>query len=125
MKRDVIETLIDLGIGYRDAKALVGISKALHRWDERECGDDLGCIEWDEKEEKPSWRNALTGSLFPIRNGLKSNLARLSQIMGNYPDLVPYHQTDPRGASLYIVPKDRLPDNSKLDSCYTNGVVVY
>lgn len=127
MKKDVIETLLDLGIEYRDAKALVSISRTLHRWDERECGDGRGCIEWDESGNgpKPLWRNAYTGEAHPIRNTYKATIARLKKIMVNYPALTAFHQSDPRGASLYIVPNDRIPENSKLASCYTNGVAVY
>lgn len=36
-----------------------------------------------------------------------------------------FHQSDPRGAAIYLVwPKD-LPEGADIRSCYTNGVAIY
>lgn len=45
--------LATLGINIYDADALIRIAKQLHRWHERECGDDYGCIGRDEATRKP------------------------------------------------------------------------
>lgn len=51
-------------------------------------------------------------------------LRRLDRIMTAYPELVYYQQTDPRGASLYIVRKADIPEGGQLDQYYTRGLAV-
>lgn len=53
----------------------------------------------------------------------KGALKRLAAIMVNYPDLVAYNQTDPRGCSLWLVRKSDLNGHS-IESVYTRGVAV-
>lgn len=50
---------------------------------------------------------------------------RLALIMAKYPHKVAYIQTDPRGASLYILNKSDIPTDATIDSCYSRGVAVY
>jgi len=45
--------LMALGVSRGDTDALRRISLTLHRWHERECGTDHGCIERDEETGKP------------------------------------------------------------------------
>ncbi len=47
-------------------------------------------------------------------------LRRLERILSAYPDLIPYHQTDPRGCALYIIQKERLGDHP-IDGYYSQG----
>jgi hypothetical protein len=61
----------------------------------------------------------------PIADKERGALKRLAFIMARYPDLVSYVQTDPRGASLYILNSSDVPAGSSLDSCYSRGVAVY
>jgi len=50
---------------------------------------------------------------------------RLAKILERYPDKLAYVQTDPRGASLYIIDKERLGDRD-VSSCYSSfGIAVY
>lgn len=72
----------------------------LHRWAELECGDGRGCIERDEFSGIPQWRWATdTGKLCgrPIPDREKGALRRVKAT-----GLYFYHQTDPRGAALYV-----------------------
>ena len=51
---------------------------------------------------------------------------RLAVILAKYPALHAYIQTDPRGASLYLLTDKQLAYyNQPIDSMYNNGVAVY
>lgn len=117
-------TLMSLGISREHAESLRRISMTLHRWFERECGDGNGCIERDDTG-KPYWLNAFTGRTYPIADKERGALKRLSAIMSNYPTLKPYIQGDPRGAVLYILRPDDIPEGTDVDSYYNRGICVY
>lgn len=125
-----------LGISYQDADKLRLIQRTLHRWAELECGNSDSysstTIERDDDTGKPFMtqfihpnRNAPKGwtNRFPVRDREKGALKRLGAIMAKYPDLVPYHQTDPRGCALWLVPKTSL-NGHDINSVYTRGVAV-
>ena len=120
------------GIGYDDATALRRISMTLNRWCELECGDGNDYASWsierDEATDIP-YRCVYphTGDMYRTRtpDREKGALKRLAVIMDRYPAFVSYYQTDPRGASLYIVPRDRLDEGDDLSSVYTRGIAVY
>jgi len=126
-----IDRMRDLGISLEDAEALRRIEMTLHRWYELECGnsDDYKswAIERDENGEGPAFmvyhfhdRNKPQRERIPDREaGAKR---RLAAIMEKYPDLLPYIQGDPRGGSLYVVPKSQLREGDKLDCVYTRGL---
>lgn len=139
-----------LGIGADDAKQLRNISMVLHRWHELECGVEGGCIERGYKvlEDASHGRERLPREHYVFRhdelgipywanhNGAKTTYRRmpdretgahklLSHIFQRYPDLVPYIQGDPRGASLYVVRKADIPAGGSIDAYYTRGVAVY
>ena len=125
---EIIPRLMALGIEYQDAHALRRISMTLHRWHELECGTDRGAIERDEKTGACYWYNANARYLDPHDPRSRSRVAdretgahkRLAAIMARYPNLAPYIQGDPRGASLYIC----KPEDVRADQ-YTRGVAVY
>jgi len=133
MKYDAIKTLQTLGIDYDDAKALRRISMTLRRWYELECGTESGYIERNEKTGKPMFYNARSRylqandsrawSIIPDRE--KGALKRLGNIMAKYPDLKHYLQTDPRGAALYILRPNDVPEGKDASAYYTRGIVVY
>jgi len=133
MKYDAIKTLQTLGIDYDDARALRRISMTLRRWYELECGTESGHIERNEQTGKPMFYNARARylqandsrawSIIPDRE--KGALNRLGNIMAKYPDLKPYVQTDPRGASLYILRPNDVPEGKDASAYYTRGIVVY
>ena len=134
----MIDRLSAVGIGYEDAMKLRRISMTLRRWFELECGDsnDYGswAIERDDNGDGPPFlvqhhypygagKDTVTRTRIPDREtGAKK---RLAKIMASYPALLAYIQTDPRGASLYILRVDDIPAGASIDSCYSRGIAVY
>ncbi len=123
----MIEQVQRCGISDADAWALRRISMTLHRWHELECGDHAGCIERDETSGKPYWLYANDGkrSKYPLADREAGALKRLKAIMSRYPSLSSYVQTDPRGASLYILRPGDVPEGQQVDSYYSRGIAVY
>ena len=78
----------------------------LSRWGEMECGDEWGnCIERDESTGKP-FRTYDTGDRGkrgrdPIPDKERGALRRIEKVCKEH-GLSYYHQTDPRGAPLYV-----------------------
>ena len=124
-KTEVVRHLQAAGVNYEDACAIRRISMTLHRWHERECGCGNGCIERDEKTDKPFWRFNGDSKLWPIADREAGALKRLGKIMQRYTNLSAYVQGDPRGASLFILrPKD-VPVGENVEGYYSNGIAVY
>lgn len=121
----LINTLQSLGISESDAWTLRRISMTLHRWHELECGLDHGCIERDEETGKAYWLNSHTMRRSPIADREKGAIKRLKAVMANYPTLGYYIQTDPRGASLYILRPGDVPAGGDVDAYYSRGIAVY
>ena len=123
----MLDRLNHLGIAMHDALALRRVSMTLHRWHELECGVDHGCIERDESTGKAYWLNSTSMRRFPIADREKGALKRLAKVMAKYPTLTPYVQTDPRGASLYILTQQQLQfaGGGAIDSIYSRGVAVF
>lgn len=122
--------LQSLGIRRDDAESLRRISMTLHRWHELECGTDGGCIERDEPapvypEGKPYWLNSMTGRRYPVADRERGARRRLFIVMTRYPTLLAYVQTDPRGASLYILRATDVPAGENVDAYYSRGVAVF
>jgi hypothetical protein len=123
-----------IGVSYEDADKLRLIERTLHRWAELECGDGnehgSWMIERDEATNKPYFVHEIYGRgqiphkthRTPTADRESGALKRLEKIMSAYPSLVYYHQSDPRGCALWLVPKDRLSNGERLDSVYTRGV---
>lgn len=117
--------LSGLDLDYNDVETLRRCSMTLDKWAERECGDSNDyaswCIERDEATDKPylvtypHTSNKPRRHLIPDRE--KGALKRVGAICKKY-NLFFYHQTDPRGCSLYIS-KEPLTDSN-----YTNGFAV-
>lgn len=120
-----LNTLYSLGIEPGDVLALRRISMTLHRWHELECGDDNGCIERDEKTNKPYWLNSNTMRRSRMPDRESGALKRLARIMAKYPTLSYYVQTDPRGAALYILRPGDVPEGGDVDAYYSRGIAVY
>ena len=127
--------LIALGISRDDAAALRRISMTLRRWFELECGTGEGQVsrsierDGENGDGKPrryyETRNGdiIKGSLVPDRE--RGALKRLNGIMESHPDFLAYHQGDPRGCALYVVPKAELTRTGlPVDAIYNNGIAV-
>lgn len=127
---EVITRLEGIGFSYNEAVSLRRVAMALSRWSERECN---GEIERDETTGKPYAcyeHRGLDGKWFrsrsPIADKESAAANRLGAIMAGHPELWAYQQGDPRGASLYIGRKERIPKGSEVDNCYSSfGVAVY
>ena len=124
MKPATAHALALLGISFYDCGRLARIALTLHRWDELLCGTAEGHIEIDEKTGKPWFVCARTSQRFPVPNRGAAAIKRLSAIMDAYPTLKACHQTDPRGASLWIVRKQDIPPRVHVSDCYSRGVAV-
>lgn len=122
--RECLPRLTAIGISYPDAEELRRIAMQLHRWHELECGDNYGCVEYDETD-KARWRSSVSGRLSPIADRGKGARKRLTKIMARYPHLTAYVQTDPRGAALFILRPGDCPEGAEIDSYYSRGVAVY
>lgn len=123
---EYIPALTRLGIAEQDALALRKIAMILHRWYELECGIAGGGLEQDETTGKWWWYSSYSGKrTHTVADREAGAKRRLARIMQNYPDLVAYIQTDPRGAALYIIPKSDVPVGARLGECYNRGVAVY
>ena len=125
-----------LGIDFDTADKLRRIEMTLHRWSELECGDGNEYASWaierNENTDKPFMvrhiyeRNGQPYRLMttPIADREKGALKRLSNIMASFPTLTFYHQTDPRGYALWLIPKEKLNNGEDISSVYTRGVAV-
>ena len=134
---EVLSRLEKAGISYEHANALRRISMTLSRWGELECGDGnehgSWAIERDESTEVPYMvhhrymhgQGKDTVHRTRIADREKGALKRLQAIMSKYPDLLAYHQTDPRGCAVYVLRKDDVLVGSSIDSVYNRGVAVY
>ena len=131
-------TLLKLGFTAFEAEKLRKISMTLQRWHELECGTDGGCVERDDSG-KAFWRSQYSGKLSPIADREKGAKKRLGHIIGmrntrewaflGWPmaqvEIKPYIQGDPRGAALYLIRPDDVPDGKSVDSYYSRGICVY
>ena len=108
-----------ISVSYDDAWTLRRASMTLHRWAERECGNEWGCIERDEGTGIPYWLNSATMQKVRTPDLEKGALKRVREVC-NRNGLYFYHQTDPRGLSLYVSDK---PLSSRNYS--TDGVAIY
>ena len=116
-----VDRLRDMGFTRGEAEALFRIEKTLRRWFERECGDDHGAIERDEKTDKPFyvwWSMDGREHRHAVPDREAGARKRLAHIMAEHPDCTAYVQTDPRGCALYIIPLEALADGAKVDSVY-------
>jgi hypothetical protein len=128
---EMINRLVNAGISQDDAWQLRRIAMTFSRWDELECGDgnDYGswAIERDDDTEVPYMvhHHYMHGkgkdytSRYRIADRERGAERRLVRILAKYPGFTGYHQTDPRGCSLYVLPPGVDKDN------YTRGIAVY
>ena len=150
-KYNSVDALCRAGIAHADAISLRRISMTLHRWHELECGDGNDyaswCITRGEKKTTSApgvrprqWvfehdesgrphlerhpRDTSAASYTRVSDRERGALKRLAAIMARYPTFQAYVQTDPRGASLYILRPGDVREGADVSSCYSNGVAV-
>lgn len=136
-------TLLELGFTRDEATQLRRISLTLHRWFEHECNGTIQ-RDGDNGDGEPYWYNTTTGrkigkapdrergamkrlqTIIAARNDRIKNADRDDITYGpNGGILRPYIQSDPRGASLYILRPGDVPKGQDAASCYNRGVCVY
>jgi hypothetical protein len=115
---------MNLGFTLDDADQLLSIERTLHRWAEDECNGD---ITREEATGKP-YRHYGRGTRGPMQTVAipdreKAALARLARVMARHPDLVAYHQGDPRGCALYVLRKADV-EGRDLNAHYSSGWAV-
>lgn len=115
--------LMAYGLTRDDCEQLRRISLQLHSWDERCCNEDI-----EETDDGKAWLtvHGIRGNhRFRIPNREAGALRRLAAIMAPHKRrLVAFHQSDPRGAALYIVRRKDVRGSS-LGGNYTRGIAVY
>jgi hypothetical protein len=122
----IVDTFLGWGFDPTEADQLRRIELTLHRWGEHECN---GAIERDEKTGKPYWISTayLNGQgvfhRWRTADREAGALRRLEAIMARHPEYAAYHQTDPRGCALYIVPLQSL-EGVSIENHYTRGLAV-
>lgn len=123
------EQLGRLGFTTEEIEQLIRIERTLGNWATAECN---GEIERDEQTGKPvAVSRAYTQGLiskrlvWPIADRESGALRRLSRIMEpRRRRLIAYHQSDPRGCSLYIVRRRDIPKGAGVSQYYTRGIAV-
>ena len=120
-----ISQLLALGFTPAEAYDLRRAAMTLHRWYELECGVENGGVERDETTGKVTWYDSRTGRRSPYRDMETPALARIAKIMAAHPHLAAYHQTDPRGAPLYILRPGDVPKGENAESYYSRGIAVF
>ena len=98
-----------LSMSFEDANTLRRAAITLHGWDEAECGNSDQWKSWSIERDEESGipymclyfhdRNGVARRRIPDREA--GALRRVAAICGKYGARF-YHQSDPRGASLYI-----------------------
>jgi hypothetical protein len=117
--------LVSLGFTSDEVAKLRRISNGLRRWYELECGIDSGGVERDEKTGKCFWYSSHTGRHTPYADRETGMLKRLATLMEARTPLSYYLQTDPRGASLYILRPGDVPAGENVDSYYSRGIAIH
>jgi hypothetical protein len=109
--------LAGMGFTFQEADKMRLISMTLSRWAERECN---GEIERDEITGEPM---AMYETHKGQRKGFKTAdreagaIRRLKAILASHPGYSFYHQTDPRGAALYLIPSVDAAQGNEWVSC--------
>lgn len=120
-----IRRLETLGFSQDEAETLRRISMTLHRWAERECNgevetDDDGKAYSVSQGYAPSWKV----TRYRIPNREAGAIRRLGKTMQLHPGWDFYHQTDPRGAALYLYRHEDV--RRGIDCEYSSiGICVY
>lgn len=134
---EMLNRLTKLGIETNDAYALRRIAMTLSRWYELECGTGDGqMIRSIERDGENGDGAPYIRTQFPTSSGYVDHRyriadretgakKRLADIMARYPLLTAYIQTDPRGASLYILRPGDVPEGKDVNAYYSRGVAVY
>lgn len=118
--------LVNAGFSFDGAVTLRRIEMTLSRWAEHECNGNIQ-RDGENSDGKPRWYsisnqgNIYRGSVIADRE--RGALKRLQAIMAGHPDFLAYHQGDPRGCALYVVPVKELRGQD-IGGVYNRGIAV-
>jgi len=119
-RENIINQLSNQGITRTDAETLIRAEMTLHRWAERECNGEL---ERDDETGKPYVVNTRTMRRYPTSDREAGAIRRINAIT-SLAGLAYYHQTDPRGAALYILRPGDVPEGCNAESYYSRGLCI-
>lgn len=112
-----------LGLSDGEFETLRWASLRLHRWAELECNHDIQRDEATGKVTQTLHHNSGKTRSFTIPDRETPALKRCQAIVDKH-GLIFYHQTDPRGAPVYIGRKSDL-HGGEVDRCYSRLVAIY
>lgn len=111
-----------INLGFDEVNTLRRAEITLQRWSEQECGDSNERFSWAiERDEQTGipyrciYPHTGASRRYRIADKERGALRRVKAIC-DFHRLHFYHQTDPRGCSLYV------SNDPLTDSAYTNGV---
>lgn len=120
-----IRRLEALGFSQDEAETLRRISMTLSRWSERECNGEVK-VDGDGKAYSvsqgypPAWKV----TRYRIPNREAGAIRRAGMMMQDHPGWNFFHQTDPRGAALYLYRHEDV--RRGIDCDYSSiGICVY
>lgn len=134
---EMLRRLEQAGLSSDDAFAVRRCAMTLHRWFEQECGNSNNYCSWsierdgDEPDSTPyrvvhSYAYDGKTTRTKIADRETGARKRLADIIAKYPSLGIYIQGDPRGAPVYVVRLNDMPENrNEWDTCYSRGIAVY
>lgn len=139
-KFELYQRLQNLGFTYDETQTLRRAEMTLRRWAEAECGDSNDycstSIERDEATGKPFRvvmyhdRKPSEAKRHPIADREAGALRRIGRVVGERnlrvrgSRLIPYHQSDPRGCALYLVPAGILEGDEIVNEASRQGCVI-
>lgn len=110
------------GLTRSDLDALLLAEKRLSTWSEHECN---GVIQRDEETGIPYYYSCVSGKrLSKARDMEGGALNRIAAICARSKGLTYYHQTDPRGCSLYLLRPSDIPEGCDASAYYTRGIAI-
>lgn len=98
-----------------DILAATKAAAKIHRADEMVCNGDV----WESDESPGTWYDRADA---PRRSPYGRAMATLDRIVARYPGFSWYHQSDPRGAAVYILRPGAVRDGEAVEAVYTRGV---
>ena len=146
IKNEATARLQNVGFSIAEANKLFSIQKKLRRWGEALCNGEIFIDEFTgsacryfSRDYYGNRHDAKGRESFVIPNVEKISLRQTQAIIdacnsrqdrhpinGDY--LLAYHQTDPRGCALFIVPRNELMGSENrilpIDEYYTRGIAI-
>ncbi len=128
------DRMTNLGFSHAETDALLKAERALSRFAELECGiSDANrsiSVFRDEETGRPFYRveyrvgNDWKTRIEPKRDTEKAALQTVERIMESKPGFSAYHQTDPRGVSLYIIRPGDIEAGEDVRRFYNRGLAM-